>query len=128
MKLLLDTHTVIWSMDNPTKLSRPAVEALENESNERLISIATVWELSIKVQLGKLALSRPFRDWIDDALVFLCASLLPVTLDHADEQHRLPLHHRDPFDRMLVAQAKVSGLTVVSVDEAFDLYGVPRLW
>ncbi len=128
MKLLLDTHTVIWSMDNPTKLSRPAIEAIENEANERLISIATVWEMSIKVQLGKLTLARPFREWIDDALIFLCTSLLPVTLDDADEQHRLPLHHRDPFDRMLVAQAKVSELTVVSVDEAFDLYGVPRLW
>ena len=128
MKLLLDSHTVIWSMDNPAKLSRSAVEAIENESNERLISIGTVWELSIKVQLGKLALSRPFREWMDDALVFLCASLLPMTLDDADELQRLPLHHRDPFDRLLVAQAKTNGLVVVSIAQAFDLYGVPRIW
>ncbi len=128
MKLLLDTHVVIWSVDNPTKLSRPAVEAIENESNERLISIGTVWELSIKVQLGKLTLSRPFREWIDDAFVFLCASLLPATLDDADEQHRLPLHHRDPFDRMLAAQAKSGELTIVSIDQVFDVYGVSRIW
>ncbi len=70
MKLLLDSHTVIWSMDNPAKLSRSAVEAIENESNDRLISIGTVWELSIKVQLGKPALSRPYREWMEDALNF----------------------------------------------------------
>ena len=128
MKLLLDTHTVIWSMDDPTKLSRPAVEAIEIESHERLISIATVWELSIKVQLGKLTLSRPFREWIDDALTFLCANLLSVTLDDADEQHRLPLHHRDQFDRMLAAQARTGELMIVSVDQVFDLYGVSRIW
>ena len=128
MKLLLDAHTVIWSMDNPAKLSGRAVEVIENESNERLISIGTVWELSIKVQLGKLSLSRPFREWIEDALTFLCASLLPITLMDADEQHRLPLHHRDPFDRLLVAQAMTSELSVVSVDPAFDWYGVPRIW
>lgn len=92
MKLLLDSHTVIWSMDNPAKLSRQAVEAVE------------------------------------DAVVFLCASLLPVTITDADEQHRLPLHHRDPFDRMLVAQAKTGNLTIVSIDQVFDVYGVPRLW
>ena len=112
MKLLLDAHTVIWSMDNPAKLSGRAVEVIENESNERLISIGTVWELSIKVQLGKLTLSRPFREWIDDA----------------DEQHRLPLHHRDPFDRMLAAQAKSGELTIVSIDQVFDVYGVSRIW
>ena len=128
MKLLLDTHAVIWSMDDPAKLSRLAVEAIENESNERLISIGTVWELSIKVQLGKLTLARPFREWIDDAFIFLCASLLPVTLDDAEDQHRLPLHHRDPFDRMLAAQANTGDLTIVSVDQVFDLYGVRRLW
>ena len=128
MKLLLDTHTVIWSIDNPAKLSRSAAETIQDETNERFISIGTVWEMGIKMQLGRLTLSRPFREWIDDALVFLCASLLPVTLDDVDEQHRLPLHHRDPFDRMLVAQAQVGGLTIVSTDAAFELYGLPRVW
>lgn len=114
-------------MDNPAKLGLAAVEDIENESNQRLISIETVWELSIKLH-GKLNLSRPFRSWIDDAMIFLCASLLPVTLDDAEEQQRLPLHHRVRFDRMLAAQAKAGDLTIVSVDRAFDLYGVPRLW
>ncbi len=128
MKLLLDTHTIIWSMDCPSKLSTAAVTAMQDRANQRFISIGSIWELSIKVRLGKLSLSLPFQEWIKQALAALSADLLTINVEDADRQLHLPLHHRDPFDRMLVARSLVGRLSVVSVDAVFDIYGVPRIW
>ena len=128
MKLLLDSHTVIWSMDSPSKLCAAAVAAMQDPANQRFVSIGSIWELSIKVRLGKLSLSLPFQDWITQALAALSADLLAISVEDADRQLQLPLHHRDPFDRMLAAQSLVGELSVVSTDDIFDVYGVPRLW
>ena len=128
MKLLLDTHTVIWSMDSPSKLSAAAVAAMQDPANQRFVSIGSIWELSIKVWLGKLSLSLPFQDWITQALAVLSADLLAISVEDADRQLQLLLHHRDPFARMLAAQSLVGNLSVVSTDDIFAVYGVPRLW
>lgn len=128
MRLLVDTHALIWYVDQDHLLSQPAHAAITDPSNELLLSAASVWEIAIKVGMGKLTLSGPFRAWMQKAQADLGTTLLPITVEHADEQTRLPNHHRDPFDRMLLAQAIIEQLTPVSADTTFDQYGVTRVW
>lgn len=128
MRLLIDTHALIWYVDQHQLLSRPAFAAITDPANDLLVSAATVWELSIKVGLGKLTLSQPYRQWMSQAFADLSLLLLPITVDSADAQATLPHHHGDPFDRMLVAQAIVEGIAVVSADGQLDPYGIARVW
>src|SRR5438046_1269843 len=106
MRLLVDAHSMIWAVEQPAKLSAAAAAALQDPSNELLLSSATIWEIAIKVGLGKLKLSLPYRQWMTKAMSDLNMSILPITVDYAQAQSNLPRHHGDPFDRMLVAQAK----------------------
>lgn len=128
MRLLLDTHAVIWAVEQPAQLSASVRSVLEDASNQLLISAATVWEIAIKVGLGKLSLSMPYREWMNRVIADLGATLLPITIEYAGVQAILPIHHRDPFDRMLIAQARVENVPFVSNDNAFDQYGISRLW
>lgn len=128
MKLLLDAHTLIWAVDDPSRLGPGAISAIQNSDNELLLSAGTIWEIGIKVGLGKLVLSLPFRPWMDQATRDLGVTLLPITVEHVDLQVTLPRHHGDPFDRLLVAQAQVEAARVVSADTAFDRYADNRLW
>ena len=114
MKLLLDTHALIWSVDDPRKLEPDAAEAINDSSNDLLLSAASIWELSLKISLGKLRLSLPFRNWMDSAIADLGATIMPITVEFADVAARLPRHHGDPFDRMLLAQSKVSKCQIAS--------------
>jgi PIN domain nuclease of toxin-antitoxin system len=126
--LLLDTHTLFWSVDDPSKVSAVALAALADLANDRLLSAATLWELAIKVGQRKVALSMPYRLWMEKAIADLRLSILPVTVEYAERQSALPPHHKDPFDRLMIAQALVEGIPIVSVDVAFDPYGVTRIW
>jgi PIN domain nuclease of toxin-antitoxin system len=128
VRLLLDTHALLWAVDNPARLASTARSEITNPANSRFVSAVTIWEIAIKAGLNKLSLSLPFRQWVDRAFHQLVADLLPITLDHAGAYLHLPHHHGDPFDRMLAAQSLADSLTVVSADAVFDLYGVPRLW
>ena len=128
MRLLLDTHTLFWSVEEPAKVSATAMAAMQPRANVVLLSAATVWELAIKVGQGKIGLSLPYRQWMDRAFADLKLTILPVTVEYADRQSALPPHHKDPFDRLLVAQALVEGIPIVSADAALDAYGVARLW
>jgi PIN domain nuclease of toxin-antitoxin system len=128
MRLLLDSHTLIWAVDEPTKLSATAVAALQDPGNDLLVSAGSIWEIAIKVGLKKLTLSQPFRPWIEKAIADLGASLLSINIEHADTLVGLPMHHRDPFDRLLVAQSKIEMLPVVGADAQFDAYGITRVW
>lgn len=128
MRLLLDSHALIYAVDAPARLSASAKTALQDPANELLLSAATIWEISIKVGLKKLTLSVPFRPWMNQAIVDLGLTLLPITVDYADSQANLPDHHRDPFDRLLIAQATVEAISIVSADSIFDQYNVKRLW
>ncbi len=127
MRLLVDTHAVIWAVDDPSKLGRRAVTALEDPANELLLSAGTIWEISIKVGLKKLSLSLPYRQWMNKAIDDLGLSLLPITVEYADVQAGLPKHHGDPFDRLLAAQAQVENVSLVSADLVFDQYEVNRI-
>ena len=128
MEVLLDTHAMIWTLDDPAKLSPVATVTLQDPANKLLVSAATVWEIAIKVGNGKLPLSLPYRAWMDKAIADLELTMVPITLDHAEQQSVLPFHHRDPFDRLLAAQALVENCPLVSGDAIFDAYAVRRIW
>lgn len=128
MRHLLDSHTLIWAADEPSKVSAPAMSAMKNSANDLLISAATIWESAIKYGKGRLPLSLSYRQWIDKAIADMDLDILPITLDHAERQVALPFHHRDPFDRLIAVQALVEGIPLVSADPIFDAYGVNRIW
>ncbi len=127
MKLLLDTHIFIWWADQPEKLSHAALSALQDEANELLLSVASVWEMQIKIQLGKLKLSLPLKELIKNQQETNELNLLPVELKHVLALDALPFHHKDPFDRLLMAQSLEEDLTLVSVDSQFTAYPVKLL-
>ena len=128
MRLLLDTHTLIWAVDRPSWLGQNARAALEDTNHVLMLSVATLWETAIKVGLNKLTLSLSYRQWMTQAIADLEIQILSITVEIADAQISLPYHHRDPFDRLLVAQALTENLLLVSNDPIFDQYGVNRLW
>lgn len=128
MRLLVDTHAVIWAADDPSKLGARAASALQDPGNELFLSAGTTWEIAIKVGLGKLSLSMSYREWMNHAIADLGMIVLPITVEYAESQSNLPRHHGDPFDRLLVAQAQVENMTLVSADPGFDSYGIARLW
>jgi PIN domain nuclease of toxin-antitoxin system len=128
MRVLLDSHALIWAADDPGQLSAAALAAIQDPANDRLLSAGTVWEIAIKIGKGRLPLTLPYRPWIEKAIADLKLDILPITVEYAERQAALPPHHNDPFDRLLIAQALVEGLPIVSADVTFDLYGVTRLW
>lgn len=127
MRLLLDTQALIWHYENKPSLSNKARTAINNESNERFISLASIWEMNIKVGLGKLKLGAPLVDIIsrykDEGV-----QILAITESHAHGVRLLPSIHRDPFDRMLVSQARCNNLVIVTVDENIRQYPVQWIW
>lgn len=127
MKLLLDTHAFIrWDSD-PAKLSPRALSALCDPANEVWLSVASVWEMVIKIQLGKLTLRLPLADIVAEQQAN-GLRVLPVTLSHALLVETLPTVHKDPFDRVLIAQTNSEGAELVSADGVFGLYHVRVLW
>ena len=123
MKLLLDTHTLLWAVDDPPQLGSRAVTELQDPANELWLSAGSIWELAIKVGTKKLELSLPYRQWILQAVSDLGLILLPISVEHANVQSELFFHHRDPFDRLLVAQSLYEQIPIVSVDPQLDVYG-----
>jgi PIN domain nuclease of toxin-antitoxin system len=128
VRLLLDTHTVIWWVDQDHLLSPSSYAAIADPANDLLLSAGTIWEIAIKVGLAKLSLSQPYRQWLSQAIADLGVTVLPVTVAYADVQAGLPHHHRDPFDRLLIAQALVENVPLISKDDTFDQYGITRVW
>ena len=126
--LLLDTHAMLWFVWDDPQLSATAKSAIEDRNNLKLVSIATCWENSIKVGLRKLDLGEPSGAFLGCEIKRNNFALLPISLDHATMVEGLPSHHRDPFDRLLVAQALAENLAVVSRDVDFGKYGIARVW
>ena len=128
MRLLLDTHVFLWFMAGDAKLGRMPRRRIEDSRNDKLFSVASIWEMAIKISLGKLLLRQPLLDLVMTAVDEGGIGLLPITPEHAASVATLPRRHGDPFDRLIAAQALSDGLAVVSADEAFDGYGVRRIW
>lgn len=128
MKLLLDAHTFLWFVWDDAQLSNHAKALIVNATNQKFISPATYWEIAIKVSIGKLDLGEPYRAFMRREIAQNNFDILPVSVDRTAAVSSLPLHHRDPFDRMLIAQSMVEEVPIISGDTAFDAYPVTRLW
>ena len=128
MELLLDTQAFLWFSLRDQRLSRRAKDAIEAADSLLMISPVCFWEIAIKVKVGKLSVPSSFRDFISEELTANDILVLPITVDHAAMTLELPFHHKDPFDRMLVAQSLVEGWPIVSSDGLLDAYGVNRIW
>ena len=128
MTLLLDTHAFLWFCQDDNALSARAKSLLLDPSHRKLLSVASCWEIAIKAGLKKLTLGEPSRTYLSAGLARTGFEILSITVEHATAVETLPMNHKDPFDRLLIAQAMVENLPIVSGDVAFDDYSVTRLW
>ena len=127
MKLLADTHVVLWSATDAQRLAASARAAIEDGANELCVSIVTAWEISVKQSLGKLELPAPAEQWLPEVLRRTGFEVAEIGLAAALRVRALPWHHRDPFDRLLIAHALEDGYTIITHDETLAMYGVPIL-
>lgn len=128
MNILLDTHALLWFLEGSDRLSERARSEIEGVEGKRALSIASAWEMAIKTSLGKLTLAKPLGELLPPLIADAGIELLSIEISDVARVATLPFHHRDPFDRLLAAQALERGLAIVSVDDAFDAYGVERVW
>ena len=128
MKLLLDTQCWLWWFSQPERLSEEAIKQISDETNQVWFSVASVWAIGIKVSIGKLPLPEKIDDYIPTRMIQLGTQSLEITASHALRAAALPLLHRDPFDRMLIAQSQIEGMTLVSADSMFAHYDVSVIW
>jgi PIN domain nuclease of toxin-antitoxin system len=127
MRVLLDTHVLIWLVEGDKNLSTVARSAIEDEDNSLYLSIASLWEITIKLSLGKLDLQLSVDEMVESFLIPGGIEILQVETRHLSILRDLPLHHRDPFDRLIIAQAQAEGMTLVSADGIFGMYEVELL-
>ncbi len=128
MRLLLDTHSFLWYIEDDDRLSQRAEQMISNIDNEVLLSIGSLWEIAIKYGLGKLRLSRTFSEFIPEQLLINQIDVLPISLPHLTTYTELPFHHRDPFDRLIIAQAMAENIPVVSRDRPLQEYPIDVIW
>lgn len=128
MRFLLDTHALLWWVDDDPRLSPEARRLIGDQENDCHVSLVSAWEMAIKCATEKLKLSVSVQRYYQEQLPANDFQLLPIDLAHVTMVEVLPPHHRDPFDRLLIAQARIEGLTLLSIDSAFDAYGVTRIW
>lgn len=131
MKYLIDTHVFIWFVENSSNLPQSIKDLIEDETSDIFISIASLWEISIKTSIGKLPMTKKFAE-LNDVVSDNLMEILPVNFAHTVENNLLPFYHRDPFDRIIIAQAIVENLDFISADAVFDNYltgkSVKRIW
>lgn len=128
MNLLLDTHTLLWFALGDAQLSASARQLIDDPANTKFVSPATYWEIAIKISIGKYVLHEPYEVFFDRAIRQNGFLILPIEPRHTSALTSLPYHHRDPFDRLMVAQAMTEGLSLVSIDAVLDAYPIQRLW
>ncbi|HWP47021.1 MAG TPA: type II toxin-antitoxin system VapC family toxin [Candidatus Limnocylindrales bacterium] len=128
MKLLLDTHTFLGFIGGDERLSPTARTLIEDLTNDVYLSVASLWEMAIKISLGRLQLAQSFKTFIPHQPSLNRIGLLDIMISHTAKVAALPFHHRDPFDRLLVAQAQIEQMSLVSSDAVFDAYEITRLW
>ncbi|WP_036478303.1 type II toxin-antitoxin system VapC family toxin [Myxosarcina sp. GI1] len=122
MKLLLDTHTFLWFVNDNPKLSNRLKDLIEDKNNVSYLSIASLWEMSIKYNLGKLTLDPNYKEFVEREVTTSVIQLLNIELEHLRINATLPFHHRDPFDRLIIAQSIIEEIPIVTIDIAFDKY------
>jgi PIN domain nuclease of toxin-antitoxin system len=128
MTVLMDTHSFLWFANGSSQLSARARAIIEDPANDKLLSMASIWEMAIKISIGKLNIAQPFEQFIPHQLQINGFETFEIKFDHIAKVIQLPFHHRDPFDRLLIAQGLVEQFPIVSADSVFDAYSVQRLW
>jgi PIN domain nuclease of toxin-antitoxin system len=128
MRVLIDSHVLIWYVDQDNLLSPASHAAISDPTNDLLLSAGSIWEIGIKLGLGKIILTQPFKPWMNQAISDLDVTVLPLSVEYVDVQSNLPRHHGDPFDRLIVAQAIVEQVSIISADPNLDAYGIIRIW
>ena len=128
MRLLLDTHTLLWFALTDPQLSGTATSLIMDPDNEKLVSPASYWEIAIKISIKKYSLSKPYEIFMDEAIDKNGFGYLHIEPKHTAALTTLPFHHKDPFDRLLIAQAIIEGIPIISGDTVLDSYPVKRLW
>jgi PIN domain nuclease of toxin-antitoxin system len=128
MKLLLDTHTFLWFIEGSLNLSDTARNIIENQNNERFLSIASLWEMSIKVSIKKLKLAMSFKDLVKREINGNAIELIGILPEHLDALAELPFHHKDPFDRLIISQSLVENMPIITRDAAFSNYPITLIW
>jgi PIN domain nuclease of toxin-antitoxin system len=128
MKLLLDTHTFLWFIEGDRNLSSTARNLIEDQKNQKFLSVASLWEMSIKISLGRLELKMTFTELVDRQVYGNAIDLLNIQPEHLNELVKLSFHHKDPFDRLLIAQSLAEKIPVLTKDGAFKSYPVTLLW
>lgn len=128
MRYLLETNALLWFLANDKKLSHRARQLIESSSNESVLSVVSLWEIAIKTALGKLDLAEPFEQMFPKQLQLNRIEVLDITVDSLIKLTTLPFYHRDPFDRLIIAQGLTEELPTISVDTVFDAYSIDRIW
>ena len=128
MNYLLDTHTLLWIVKDDPQLSLLARDMYLNPENNIFVSLAAIWELTLKSSIGKLLLTKPLDEFVEEHVKGNDIQLLNIEFPHIVRLEKLPFYHRDPFDRMIIAQLIENNLTILSADKMFDRYGVKRVW
>jgi PIN domain nuclease of toxin-antitoxin system len=128
MNILLDTHAFLWFVDDNPRLSDPARVLIESDDVQPFISMASLWEMAIKISLGKLELKEPYEKFIPQQLAMNGIGVLNLSMEHVAAIAVLPFHHRDPFDRLIAVQARIEKMPLVSADPVFDAYEIERVW
>jgi len=128
MKVLVDTHTFLWDLNNDPRSSRKAKELLSSDAPDLIFSLVSLWEIAIKIKTGKLNTIGSSVAYIRDEMNAYSMELLPIRYEHILNLEALPHHHSDPFDRLLIAQALSEGLPILTADRAFHQYGVKTIW
>ena len=126
MRILIDTHILIWHLEDDSQLSLARSEIISDTDNSIFISIASLWEIAIKSSRGKLSLAKSIEDILAE-INQSSSSILPIEPGHTIQVSKLPFHHRDPFDRMIIAQAMVENIQLMSADNGFSVYGMDLL-
>jgi PIN domain nuclease of toxin-antitoxin system len=128
VRLLIDTHTLLWFALGDSRLTQTARSLIADPANTILVSPASYWEIAIKISTGRYALNEPYEDFMRRAIDGNQMDILPIEPRHTAGLLSMPYHHKDPFDRLLTAQAIVEGISIVSADPSFDAYSVHRIW
>jgi PIN domain nuclease of toxin-antitoxin system len=126
--VLLDTHSFLWFIGGSDKLSGHARSLIEDPANQRFLSVASLWEMAIKASMGRLRFRLPFSQLVEREVRGNAMEVLGIRPEHLDELAKLPFHHRDPFDRLIIAQSIAEDASIIGKDEAFDDYPVTLLW
>lgn len=128
MRILLDTHSFLWFISGDKRISTKAQDLIADLGNQAMLSVGSLWEIAIKVSLGKLILSKPFDQLMPEQIALNDIEILQISLDDLGVVAELPFHHRDPFDRLIVSQAMTRSIPLLSSDATLDQYPIQRLW